>query len=140
MTRLQPVCQPSCPPPDSSRLGSTPAQAVQPAGRYGLSAFLNSVFLFVMDDYKLIQYVREHKCLYDTNDQHYKETLIRDNVWKEISEGMQQTREYYIIYLILCATFLWHIIQLCGFKITHSSFLDMHPLISMLWKTTSGRY
>ena len=60
-----------------------------------------------MDDFKLIELVREHKCLYDSKDQHYKDTLIRDNVWKEISEGMEQTREYYIIYLILWVTFLY---------------------------------
>ena len=46
MTRLQPVCRPGCPPPDSSRLGSTPLRAVQPASRYDLSAFLNSVVVF----------------------------------------------------------------------------------------------
>ena len=46
MTRLQPICRPGCPPPDSSRLGSSTPRAVQPAGRYDLSAFLNSVLFF----------------------------------------------------------------------------------------------
>ena len=38
-----PVSQAANAPPDSSRLSSTPARAIQSAGRYDLSAFLNSV-------------------------------------------------------------------------------------------------
>lgn len=51
-----------------------------------------------MDVLKLIELVRNHKCLYDARNEHYKDVHIRENVWKEISDEMKQSGKY-IIYL-----------------------------------------
>ena len=39
----------------------------------------------VMGDFRLIEVVKHHKCLYDAKNQHYKDMIIRENVWTEIS-------------------------------------------------------
>lgn len=57
----------------------------------------------MMDDLKLIELVKAHKCLYDAKNERYKNAQIRDNVWKEISDEMKQPGKY-IIYLLYTMT------------------------------------
>lgn len=46
-----------------------------------------------MDDFGLIEFVRQHPCLYNPKNQHYKNLTMRDNVWIEISKAINQPGE-----------------------------------------------
>ena len=50
-------------------------------------------YFYNMDDLQLIELVRKHSFLYDAKSVSYKDTIIRENVWTEISNAMNQPGE-----------------------------------------------
>ena len=54
-----------------------------------------------MDVLKLIEVVQEHKCLYDAKNEHYKNIVIRENVWKNEDIILYLLHEDIIIELLL---------------------------------------
>lgn len=41
-----------------------------------------------MDDEKLIEVIRNYPVIYKLSDKNYKDNIIKDNVWKEISQSI----------------------------------------------------
>ncbi|KAL4148038.1 hypothetical protein QTP88_002342 [Uroleucon formosanum] len=55
---------------------------------------MSSKVSFTVEDIKLVQCVREHPCLYDLKNANYKDQQIRDNVWKLISNNLNNKSEF----------------------------------------------
>jgi len=48
----------------------------------------SKVSFTIEEDILLAEFVREHPCLYDLKNANYKDQQIRDNVWKLISNNL----------------------------------------------------